>query len=261
MELLCSLLPCVGLFALRASSCSTELSCLYQPAFCMDYELRQPPEPYLPQPGDIFLATGREWWAKLGHRMAHTAAPQHSGIVVARPDGQFVLLEAGPHNTLHCAMVDVVSQLHSYAVLERVWIRRRRVALTSEQSARLTAFAQSAEGKPFALLRMLAQVTPFRSRGPWLACGLGGPHGQRFSYFCGELVAEACVAAGLLDPVTTRPAAMYPRDLFFGRSNCPFIDQHLDMSEWYPPARWTLCPGTEPWLGHSRPWLDRDGSF
>jgi hypothetical protein len=43
----------------------TQLSYLYQPAFCMDYELRQPAEPYLPQPGDIFLATGREYWAKL----------------------------------------------------------------------------------------------------------------------------------------------------------------------------------------------------
>ena len=26
---------------------------LYQPAFCIDEELRGPPEPYLPQPGDL----------------------------------------------------------------------------------------------------------------------------------------------------------------------------------------------------------------
>jgi hypothetical protein len=66
------------------------------------------------------------------------------------------------------------------------------------------------------------------------------------------------VAARLLDPVMTRPAAMYPRDFFFGRSDCPFIDQYLDMSEWDPPARWTLCPGTEACLKAPKPKLDGD---
>jgi hypothetical protein len=240
------------------NSSAPELSYLYQPAFCMDYELRPPAEQYIPQPGDIFLATGREWWAKLGHWLAGTGAPQHSGIIVADSDGRLVLLEAGPHNTLHCGTEDIVFQLTSYAALERVWIRRRRVPLTCEQSARLTAFAQSVEGKRFAFWRMLRQVTPFRCRGPQLALGLGCPHGDRSSYFCAELVAEACVAAGLLNPLTTRPSAMYPRDFFFGCSNCPFIHKHLDMSEWYPPARWTLCPGREPLLGPPRPYLDGD---
>lgn len=258
MTSLCPLLACMGLLVVRSSPCDADLSFLYQPAFCLDYELRQPAEPYVPQPGDIFLATGRERWAKVGHWMAGTGAPQHSGIIFALPDGRPALLEAGPHNTLHCEIGDVVAQVYSYAILERVWIRRRRIPLTCEQSACLTAFALSACGTRFALLRMFAQVTPLRSRGPLLAWGMGGPHGERRSYFCAELVAEACVAAGLLDPVTTRPAAMYPRDLFFGRSNCSFIDQHLDMSAWYPPARWTLCPSTEPPLGPPWPYLDGD---
>src|SRR5262249_56181506 len=116
---------------------------------------------------------------------------------------------------------------HSYAVIERVWIRRRRIPMTAEQSDRLTAFALCADGKRFAVIRMFAQMTPFRSRGPLLEWGFGGPHGERSSYFCAELLGEACVAAGLLDPATTRPAAMYPRDFFFGRSDCPFIDRHL----------------------------------
>lgn len=46
---------------------------------------------------------------------------------------------------------------------------------------------------------------------------IGKPHGDsRLSYFCSELVCESCVAAGLLNPETTRPSATYPHDLFYG---------------------------------------------
>jgi hypothetical protein len=235
----------------------TCLSYLYQPAFCMDHELHEPAVPWVPQPGDIFVCTGREMWAKVGHWAAGTGAPQHSGIVFLRPDGQPALLEAGPNNSLHCHAMDLIPELQGYSTHERVWIRRRRVPLTEEQSAALTAFALAVEGKPFALWRMFGQLTPFRCRGSRTEC-TGGPHGIRYSYFCSELATEACVAAGLLDPATTRPAAMYPRDLFFGRSTNPYIDEHLDMSEWDPPARWTLCPGTEPKNIRHFPYLDGD---
>jgi hypothetical protein len=235
-----------------------ERSFLYRPAFSMDHELRGPATEYHPQPGDIFLCTGREMWAKLGHWAAGSGAPQHSGIVFARSDGRLALLEAGPDNSLHCGVHDLIPQLQNYADHERVWIRQRRVPLTAEQSAALTAFAERTEGKRFALVRMLLQVTPVRSRGPLRTEYLGGPHGDRFSYFCSELVTEACVAAGLLDPVTTRPAAMYPRELFFGRSTNSFIDNHLDMSEWEAPARWTHCPGNETATIRRFPRLDGD---
>src|SRR5262249_32918889 len=129
---------------------------------------------------------------------------------------------------------------------DRVWVRRRRMPLTAEQSARLTAFAEAQAGKPFAVLRLMGQLTPFRSRGPVRTWFVGRPHGERRSYFCSELVLEACVAAGLLDPVTTRPAATYPRDLFFGRSLNLYLDRHLCLEpDWDPPARWTECPCPE----------------
>lgn len=236
-------------------------SYLYQPCFAMDYELRGPAQPYCPQPGDIFLCTGRELWAKLGHWAAGTHAPQHSGIVVARPDGSLALLEGGPHNTLHCRVLDLIPQLQSYAEIERVWIRRRRVPLTAEQSAQLTAFAMSKDGTRFALVRMFLQITPFRCRGNWRTQFMGCPDGNRCSYFCAELVMEACVAAGLFDPATTRPAATYPRDIFFGRSKNTYLDQHLDLSDWDPPARWTLCPGSEITFERHYPRLDGDTDY
>jgi hypothetical protein len=225
----------------------------------MDYELREPAVPYVPQAGDIFLCTGREMWAKLGHRAAGTGAPQHSGIIFIRPDGRPALLEGGPNNTLHCRVLELVSQLQGYAEHERVWIRRRCVPLTAEQSSALTAFALCADGKRFALWRMFAQVTFLRCRGKYWIEYVGGPNGTgRVSYFCSELVTEACVAAGLFDAVTSRPCATYPRDLFFGRSDNAYLDRHLDLSGWYPPARWTLCPGTEAKDIPRYPRLDRD---
>jgi hypothetical protein len=49
---------------------------------------------------------------------------------------------------------------------------------------------------------------------------------------------EACVAAGLVDNNRARPAATYPRDLFFGRSM--FLDATLEINDGWPgpPARW-----------------------
>jgi hypothetical protein len=233
-------------------------SYLYQPTFDMDYELRGPAVAYCPQPGDIFLATDRALTAKLGHRAALTGAPQHSGIVVARSDSRVALLEGGPHDTLRCRIVEAIPELDSYAVEERVWIRRRQVPLTPEQAGQLTAFAEATDGKRFAAVRMVGQLTVLRSRGPLRTEYLGRPRGDRGSYFCAELVAEACVAAGLQDAETTRPSATYPRDLFFGASRNPYLARHLDLSAWEPPARWTPAPGAEPALSRRFPRLDGD---
>jgi hypothetical protein len=168
------------------------------------------------------------------------------------------LLEGGPNNTLHCRALDLIPQLLSYALHERIWIRQRNVPLTPEQSAALTAFALHADGKHIAFFRMLGQLTPLRSRGKHRTAYVGGPHGDHFSYFCSELVAESCVAASLLDPCTTRPAATYPRDLFFGCSRNPSLNEHLDLSAWTPPAHWTPCLGAQPYCRKRHPRLDGD---
>src|SRR5262249_38909998 len=104
--------------------------------------------------------------------------------------------------------------------------------------------AVAQDGKRFALQRLGLPLPPFRPRGPLRTRFVGKPHGgcQR-TYFCSELVCEACVAAGLLDPERTRPSATYPHDPFFGRSCNLFIYSHLDVNQWWgPPGRWIDCP-------------------
>jgi hypothetical protein len=223
-------------------------SYLYQPAYALDDVLRGPATPYLGQPGDIFMATDNALWARAGHSIAcmnWCGAPHHSGIVFARPDGRMAILEAGPHNSVVIETVDLLYHLNSHdKVGEKVFIRQRKVPLTPEQSARLTEWVLAQEGKPFAVCRLVAQITPFRTRGPLRTYFIGKPNGERDKFFCSELVLESCVHVGLLDPADTRPSATYPRDLFFGTSLNPFLNSHLKQLAdcWHPPARWTSCP-------------------
>jgi hypothetical protein len=213
---------------------------IYQPAYCLDDVLREPGRPYFPQPGDIVLPTDHNLFWTVGHDLALAGQPHHSGIVIALPEGKLGMLEAGPHDTIHCEILDLAWNIQAYEKEGPVWVRRRTVPLTAEQSANLTSFALAQDGKRFALARLAGQLTPFRSRGPVRTRFVGGPHGDRRAYFCSELVTEACVAAGLLDPATTRPAATFPHDLFFDRSLNPYISKNMKLApDWDPPARWS----------------------
>jgi hypothetical protein len=216
---------------------------LYQPSFDADQPPQGPAVPYHPQPGDIFLSTDRLWIARMGHKLAGARSPHHSGLIILRPDGTPATLEAGPHDTLFVRILSLQENLGSYEQEgESIWIRRRKTPPTPEQAQRITEFATTQNGKLFAWGRIIGQLTPFRSRGPWTEW-VGGPHGNRNSWFCSELACETLVAAGLLDPTRTRPAATYPCDLFSGTSSNTFINEHLDINaSWEPPARWSLSP-------------------
>jgi hypothetical protein len=215
-----------------------------RPVYCLDDIIRGPMESYVPQPGDIFLATDESFWLRLGHAAVGGAGVHHSGLIFARPDGSLGLIEAGPFNELVTRVLDPYQHMYNhFAAGTRVWVRRRRIPLTPEQSARLTAFASRHEGKPFALALGLSFMTPFSRRGVLRTPFVGRVHGDRPRYFCSELVVECLVAAGLVDAATARPAATLPRDLFFGRSGNPYLNRHLNMEPgWYPPARWLPGP-------------------
>jgi hypothetical protein len=222
-------------------------SYLYQPAYSVDEERRAPAEPYVPQPGDIIFTSDKKWYWELTFCLACTGAPHHASLVFARPDGRLAMLEAGPHDNPIVALLDLLPNLYDYEKRERIWVRRRRVPLTPEQSAKLTAFALAQENKPFAIFRLAVQLTPFRTRGLVRTWWVGTPQGERHSYFCSELVMETCVAVGLIDPATARPSATYPRDMFFDHSLNPYLNKHLNLADgWLPPARWT-----------SNPWADQ----
>lgn len=211
---------------------------LYEPAYCLDHVLRGCPEPYTPQPGDIVMTTDELFFWKFTFWISFAGHPHHSGVVFAFPDGRLGLLEAGPHDTIRCECLDLAPHLRSYEKEGRIWVRQRRVPLTCEQSEALTAFALRQDKKWFALARLGGQLTPFRSRGP-IKTYFTRYHGERRTYWCGELAMTACVEAGLLDPATTRPTATYPRDFFFDRSLNLYNNTHLDLScGWLPPARW-----------------------
>jgi hypothetical protein len=217
-------------------------SYLYEPAHCIDKALRGKPRAYLPQPGDVMLATDDNLFWKITHDLALAFEPHNSAIIVARRDGRLAILEAGPNDTIWVRNLDMLPHLQEYADKGPVWIRKRKTPLTPEQVACLTDFAERQEGKRFALGRLGVQLTPFRDRGPFRTRFLGGPHGDRKSYYCSELVLEACVAAGIVNPVTTRPSATYPHDLFFDHSHNRFINKHLPLAcDWEPPARWVYC--------------------
>jgi hypothetical protein len=218
-----------------------EHSYLWQPAYCIDDVRRGPAEKYVAQPGDIILSTDSKCFWKLTFTIAATGHPHHAAIVFRRPDGRLAALEAGPHDTSHIEIIDLNENLRSYEEEGPVWVRRRKTPLTDDQSARLTEFAYMQEGKRFALIRLGAQLTPLRSRGPLRTYFVGGPHGpNRWSYFCSETVLEAGVYAGLLDPKTTRPSATYPRDIFYDDSWNLYLKKHFSLAPcWDPPARWT----------------------
>src|SRR5262249_16617667 len=141
-------------------------SFLYQAVACMDDALRGPAMRYLPQPGDVMLATdSNRFWA-LTHNCAFAFEPHNSAIIVPCPDGSLGILEAGPNDTLWVGINPMLPHLREYADKGPVWIRRRKTPLTPEQCAALCEWAQKQCGKHFALFRLGVQLTPFRSRGP-----------------------------------------------------------------------------------------------
>ena len=125
-----------------------------------------------------------------------------------------------------------------------VWVRTIRRPLSPDESARLSAFAESQMGKPYSsLVRVVALAVPCLP-------------GREFrldqdNWFCSELVSGALMCAGMW-PSDRNPSRVVPADLFF--------DSCIDLSAtWEPPARWTAEPGPPdvgPLFFPRRRWLD-----
>lgn len=104
-----------------------------------------PAEPYQPQPGDLLFFDTDKRWIKTLMCVALTGEPWQSGIVVRRPDGSLASFEAGPGETRVVVVQDLLQRLAEHP--GRVWVRRRRLPLSCDESDRLTAFALAQEGQ------------------------------------------------------------------------------------------------------------------
>jgi hypothetical protein len=230
-------LLCFATTALGGSGESSPFGYLAQPAYSLDKRVRLPLKPYEPQPGDILLFSDANIaWATL-YALAFTGAPGHSGLVIRLSDGELGVLEAGYNDKAWIRINPLNRRLHEYK--GHCWVRQRRTPISPEQSAILTEFAETIDGRRYGLGRLLGQLTPLRSRGPLRTYIVGKPKGVRSTYICSEAVLEGLVLAGLLDASTTRPSATYPRDLFFDSSINLYVKKHLNLScGWEVPALW-----------------------
>src|SRR5438270_13840399 len=110
-----------------ASAAEQGGSYLCQPAFCVDYALRVPTEPYTPQPGDIFLATDQQLWSRVGHWLAGGGGLHHSGIILMRSNGGPAPLPAGPLNSLKISILHPCTHIPGHvAARHRGWVCRPR---------------------------------------------------------------------------------------------------------------------------------------
>jgi len=223
--------------AIGASDESSRFGHLAQPAYSLDKCVRLPLKPYQPQPGDILLFSDANiFWATL-YAFGGTGAPGHSGLVIQQSDGELGVLEAGYNDKPWVRINPLDRRLREYK--GRCWVRQRLKPISAEQSAILTEFSETINGRHYGLLRLLGQLTPLRSRGPLRTYVVGKPKGVRSTYICSEAVLEGLVLAGLLDAKTTRPSATYPRDIFFDSSCNLYLKKHLNLScDWAVPALW-----------------------
>ena len=189
-------------------------------------------DPYVPHPGDIVLFY--DDFNPLFHfafKIANTAPPTHTAIVIARDDGSTALLDlTGPRViTAKVVIIDVEPRLTNYQ--GEIMIRRIREPLTAEQSHELTAFANAQVGKGFAVGRVLMQATPLCPRSGLRRILFGKTYLNRDRWFCSEMVIAAGAAAKVIDPEANRANGIYPHDLA--------VDDHVNLSAlYYPPATW-----------------------
>ncbi len=184
---------------------------------------------YVPRAGDIILYDDHKLLWHVLYRVCGTEPPDHSGIVIAMPNGSFGVLEAGPDNGTHVHILDLATRLHEFR--GTIWVRRVRQKLSTEGSTRLTNFAFIQDGKRYALGRFFLHATPFRARGQWRKKWLGKTELGRSAWLCSEIVIAAGTVVGLLDSDQFPANAIYPRDII--------DDQIYDLSPcWHAAAVW-----------------------
>jgi hypothetical protein len=205
----------------------------YQPVQADDGSWHIQVLPYLPMPGDMLLFDDHNKTVTFLYEVVGSGPPLHSAMIFARPDGTPALLEAGPNFIPHVFILEPLPRMRAYH--GSVMIRRPRQPLSPDQSANLTRFALSQEGKDYALMRLFLQGTPIRCRTGLRKQVFARTCLDRHRWTCSELAVAAGVSAGLLDRRRFPANAMYPRDVCY--------DEHYDLSTAYnAPVLWSESP-------------------
>jgi hypothetical protein len=190
-------------------------------------------EPYVPHEGDVVLITSVKLRMTLSYALARSGHPFHAGLIVRRCDGSLAILESGGDvrfTTLRPVLDRFVNHKLSHTG-STIWVRRIQRPLTPAESARLTCFAESQVGKPFAAPAQLAALAF-----PRLAERTADP--THSTWYCSEVVVGGLVASGLIPPGSV-PGVVLPRDIYFDSG--PSL-----RCGWGPPARWSFDPAQPP---------------
>ena len=190
---------------------------------------RMDPMEYEPREGDLLFFTDEKWIRRVAFWFAGTGRPYHGSI----------------------------------------WVRRLRNPLEPDASEKLTQFALTQQGKPFAMFRLAFEGTPLNVR-----AGLGqflwaSPRTEKNSWFCSELTTAALIECGMFQGRGIKPNCVYPRDLFYDRT---FLVGDLyeapilwgpTLEEGPPPPRLVGLPKPEPLktLGPTRRVAPTFGAF
>lgn len=186
---------------------------------------------YEPREGDlVFFDDQSEWWRFL-YSLASTAPPFHAGLVVKKPDGSLAILEAGPDDTLHVFVLDIIPRLRTFKGV--IQVRRCKKALTPEQSALLTAWAMQQHHKRYAMWRLLLQGTMVKTRGGPLRDCCAHTLYNRYRWLCAEIAVTGAALVGLIDPKQFPGSATYPLDIIDNRKHDLSHTYH-DYGYWAP---------------------------
>ena len=213
---------------------------LAAPSYNADWTAGPAETPWVPRPGDVVLFASDKPRAYGYYLFGQTGPPSHVGMVVTMPDGRPGIFESGGNDNWRISLTEANERLASYP--GRVWVRQRFVPPTPDQSRMLSEFASMVLGLRYPFLRAIGHGFMIRPRGPMRTFFMGGPVGLRDGYICGELVVEALAYAGMIDSITARPSATYPRDLFKDASLNLYIHRRPPLKcGWERPARWVPC--------------------
>jgi hypothetical protein len=167
------------------------------------------PIPYTPREGDLVFYSKVNRLYTIIYPLARSFHPWHSSIVVRRVTGELAILEDGAiyhHEATLQPLPDRLLVEFKTGSPARIWVRRRLVDLTLEQSRALTAFAEAQLGRPFSSnLRLVGMAVPGRPQ------ARSTP--DQKSWLCSEIVAQAIASAGLFPADAIHPQALTPRDM------------------------------------------------